>query len=141
MLCSRPIQYSSVEQIDSALPSLSPKALAVPTSLCQFSATQCPEKHYAPDVGQTECKPCPDARETNTPDFMGCVLDESLLTSQSSLVDSMFKDGLALYRYRRHQYRICGRLRSDAATEGRLGGQSWSDAEVSSGAEIFLTGL
>ena len=60
------------------------------------SCTQCPEKHYAPDVGQTECKPCPDARETNTPDFMGCVLDENLLNSQSSLVDSMFKDGLAL---------------------------------------------
>ena len=62
-------------------------------SLC----TQCPENHYAPGVGQTECKPCPDARETNTPEFMGCVLDESLLTSQSSLVDSMFMDGLALY--------------------------------------------
>ena len=28
---------------------------------------------------------------------MGCVLDENLLNSQSSLVDSMFKDGLALY--------------------------------------------
>merc|ERR1711988_1476751 len=59
------------------------------------SCTQCPGKHYASEVGQTECKPCPDARETNTPDFMGCVL-ESLLNSQSSLVDSMFKDGLAL---------------------------------------------
>ena len=29
-------------------------------------------KNTSSDVGQTECKPCPDARETNTPDCRMC---------------------------------------------------------------------
>ena len=67
------------------------------SSVGSSSCTQCPDAHYTSEVGQTECKRCPGIRETNTPDFTACQLDDKLLVSQSSLVDSMFKDGWALY--------------------------------------------